>query len=92
MDKTAPVIIAKTSMRTEASVIKSLLESYNIPCHFTPEPLHHIYPLRGDGHAEISIFVPAPLAEAARSVLAEHRRKEGSLRLVEADESEQGSS
>ncbi len=86
MDKTAPVIVARTWMNTEASVIKSLLDSYSIPCHFTSELPSQIYPLSGEGLTEIRIYGPAQLAEAARRVLAEHRRRDATLRLVEADE------
>ncbi len=73
-------------MNTEASVIKSLLDSYSIPCDFTSDLPSQIYPLSGEGLTEIRIYVPAPLAEAARKVLAEHRRRDATLRLVEADE------
>ncbi len=82
----APVVIATTTMHTEASVIKSLLESYSIPCHFSSELPHQIYPLSGEGITEIRIFVPAVLADAARKVLADHKRRNASLHLVERDE------
>ncbi len=70
-------------------MIKSLLESYRIPCHYSSELPHRIYPVSVNGLAEIRIFVPAPLAEEARRVLNEHRRRHaGRLRLVEKDEFE----
>jgi hypothetical protein len=89
MDNTEPVVIARTWMNSEASVIKSLLESYDIPCHYMAELPHRIYPLSGNGVAEIRIYVPAFLAENARRVLADHRRSDASLRLVEVED-EQG--
>jgi len=84
----APVIVATTWTNSEASVIKSLLEGYSIPCHTTSELPHRIYPVSAEGLAEIRIYVPASLAVEARRVLEEHRRHHASLRLVERDESD----
>ncbi len=86
----APVIVARTWTNTEASVIKSLLEGYSIPCHITSEIPHRIYPVSAKGLAEIRIFVPALLADEARRILKEHRRRHASLRLVEKDDSDRG--
>jgi hypothetical protein len=83
-----PTIVAKTWMDSEASVIKSLLESYSIPCHYTSEIPHALYPLTVDGLGEIRIYVPASLAEEARRILAEHRRIYAHLRLIEPDSPE----
>ena len=88
MDNRTPALIAKTWMDSEASVIKSLLESYDIPCHHSSEILHILYPLTIDGLGEIRIYVPAPLAEEAKRILAEHRRIYANLRLVDEDELE----
>jgi len=78
-----PKIVATTWMDSEASVIKSLLESYSIPCHYTSEIPHTLYPLTVDGLGEIRIYVPAPLAEEARRILVEHRRMHAHLRLID---------
>jgi hypothetical protein len=86
----APVVIAVIWEQSEASVIKSLLESYSIPCHYVSQLPHRIYPVSASGLAEFRVYVPALLADAARRVLEEHRRKNGSLRLVEDDEEEPG--
>jgi hypothetical protein len=83
MEKEAPVIVAKTWMNSEASVIKSLLEGYDIPCDYASELPHRLYPLSIEGLTEIRIFVPASLAQDARRILEEHRRNYTSLRLVE---------
>jgi hypothetical protein len=84
MDKTAPVIVARTWTDSEAAVIKSLLESYSIPCHYSSELLpHRIYPVSVDDMAQIRIYVPAALEKEARRLLDEHRRENGSLRLVD---------
>jgi hypothetical protein len=84
MEDQAPVVVATAWKQTEASVIKSLLESYSIPCSYSSELPHGIYPVSIDGLTEIRIFVPAVLADDARRILGEHRRTHHAhLRLVE---------
>ncbi len=84
MKQQDPIIVATTWKHTEASVIKSLLESYSIPCHYSSELPEGIYPVSVDGLAEIRVFVPAALADDARQILDEHRRTHHAhLRLVE---------
>jgi hypothetical protein len=83
MDKAPPVIIARAWTDSEAAVIKSLLESYNIPCHYSSELPHRIYPISVDSMAQIRVYVPAALEQEALHVLEDHRRRDGSLRLVE---------
>ena len=87
MDKSAPIVVARTWTDSEASVIKSLLESYNIPCHYTSVLPHRIYPVT-DSLGQIRIFVPSSLAQEATRILEEHRRHAAPLRLVEDDENE----
>lgn len=82
MDEEAPIVVATTWMTTEASVIKSLLEGYNIPCHYSSVLPQQINPLSMGKLTEIHIYVPAALAHEARRVLDEHRRNQH-LRLVE---------
>ena len=82
-DKLAPVVIARAWADSEASVIKSLLESYDIPCHYCSEIPTRLYPLSTEGLGQIQIFVPASLAQEARRILEEHRRHQAPLRLVE---------
>jgi len=79
----APVVVATTWTSTEASVIKSLLEGYDIPCHSSSELLQLINPASIKGLTEIRIYVPAVLAQEARRVLKEHRRR-CHLHLVES--------
>ncbi|HYK87514.1 MAG TPA: DUF2007 domain-containing protein [Acidobacteriota bacterium] len=86
MDKAAPVIVARAWTDSEASVIKSLLESYSIPCHYASELPHRIYPVSVEGLGEIRIFVPAAFAKEASQILKDHRRRRARLRLVENDE------
>lgn len=77
-------------MESEASVIKSLLESYQIPCHYSTELPRSIYPLKMVALRGIRIYVPAALAEEAGRILAAHRRIHNHLRLVEDDALEEG--
>ncbi len=83
MDKAPPVIVARAWTDSEAAVIKSLLEGYSIPCHYSSELPHRIYPVTVDTLAQIRIYVPAALFEEAKRVLEEHRRRQAPLRLVE---------
>jgi hypothetical protein len=86
MDKSAPVVVAWAWSDGEASVIKSLLGSYNIPCHYSIELPTRFYPASTDGSGHIRIFVPAPLAGEARAILEEHLRSGAPLHLVEDDQ------
>jgi hypothetical protein len=83
MDKSEPVVIARAWADSEASVIKSLLESYSIPCHYSSELPARLYRLPAEELGPIRIFVPASLAEEARRILDEHRRNQANLRLVD---------
>ena len=83
MDKSAPVVVARAWTDGEASVIKSLLESYDIPCHYSSELPVRLYPVSKDSEGRIKIYVPAPLAQEAQRILDEHRRNLGQIRLVE---------
>jgi len=81
MDALETVVIARAWSDSEASVIKSLLESYSIPCHYTSELPNRLYPLSAEGLGQIKIFVPANLAQEAMRILDEHRQ--APLHLVE---------
>ncbi len=83
MDKSAPVVIARAWANSEAFVIKSLLESYDIPCHYSSELPIRLYPVPPENEGRIKIYVPASLAQEARRILDEHRRRQGQLELVE---------
>ena len=83
MDKSKPVVVARAWADGEASVIKSLLESYGIPCHYSPELPNRLYPVPAADLGQIRIYVPASLAQDARRILAEHRRDAVKLRLVD---------
>jgi hypothetical protein len=74
MDNSEPVIIARTQTESEASVIKSLLGSYNIPCYYSSEMPNRFYPVPDEGLGRIRLYVPASLEEDARHILEEHSR------------------
>jgi len=83
MDKSAPVVVARAWTESEASVIKSLLESYDIPCHYSSELPVRLYPVSPEDEGRIKLFVPASFAQEARRILDEHRRRQVPLKLVE---------
>jgi hypothetical protein len=83
MDKSEPIIVARVWADSEASVIKSLLESYDIPCHYSSELPGRLYPIPTEGLGPIKILVPASLAQEAKRILEEHQRHEAPLRMVE---------
>jgi hypothetical protein len=82
-DNLAPVIVARAWTEGEASVIKSLLESYEIPCHYQSELPSRLYPVSTEGLGQIRIFVPAQLAQEAIRILDEHRCSQAFLHLVD---------
>ena len=88
MNKSEPVVVARAWADSEASVIKSLLESYSIPCHYSSELPSRLYTLATEGLGQIRLFVPASLAEEATRILEEHRRRQAPLRLVEDEDDE----
>jgi hypothetical protein len=83
MDISEPVVVARAWTESEAAIIKSLLESYSIPCHFSSELPHRLYPLSAEGLGQIRIFVPAQLSAEASQILDEHRRSQANLHLVD---------
>ena len=83
MDKSAPVVIARAWVESEASVIKSLLASYNIPCFYSSELPSRLYPVPAEGQGQIKLYVPASLGQEAKRILEEHRRHGAPLYLVE---------
>ena len=83
MDRSEPVVVARTWMKSEASVIKNLLGSYNIPCSYSSEMLDRLYPAPEDEQGQIKVYVSASLAEEARRILEEHRRYEAPFHAAE---------
>jgi hypothetical protein len=69
-----PVVIHRCYSDAEAEMVRSLLESYGIPCNLQSDITHVAYPFTVDGLGEVRILVPAPAADEARSILEAHRR------------------
>jgi hypothetical protein len=87
MNPKGTAIVATVCNLSEASVIRSLLDSYRIPCEFTSWIPQNLYPVSIEGVTDIHIFVPLALEEEARTILEAHRRPDSTLRLVEDGES-----
>ena len=76
MDKSEPVVITRVWTEGEASVIKSMLEAYDIPSHYASELPSRIYPVSAEDEPRIRIFVPAAMADDARGLLEPHQQSE----------------
>jgi hypothetical protein len=53
----------------EAQVIKSLLESFDIPCFFKSNAAPSVHLFTIDGMAEVGVMVMASQADAARELI-----------------------
>jgi hypothetical protein len=53
----------------EAQVIKSLLESFDIPCFFKSNAAPSVHLFTMDGMAEVRVMVMASQADAARELI-----------------------
>lgn len=53
----------------EAQVIKSLLESYDIPCFFKSNAAPSVHMFTMDGMGEVRVMVLASMAEKARELI-----------------------
>ncbi|MBN1176777.1 MAG: DUF2007 domain-containing protein [Dehalococcoidales bacterium] len=66
-DKLVEVYKAQNDM--EAQVIRSLLESYDIPCFLKSNAAPSVHMFTVDGMAEVKIMVLASLADKARELI-----------------------
>lgn len=64
-----PVVVWRATHQMEAEVVKGRLESAGIPAIIRGEALGAIYGLTSGSLAEMSVLVPAPLAEKAEALL-----------------------
>ena len=53
----------------EARVIKSLLDSYDIPCLFQSNAAPSVHPFTIDGMGEVKIMVPQSMTEKAKEII-----------------------
>ena len=66
-EKTVEVYHARNEM--EAQVIKSLLESYNIPSFFKSNAAPSVHVFTMDGMGEVGVMVLESMAERARELI-----------------------
>ena len=66
-EKLVSVYHARNEM--EAQVIKSLLESYEVPCFFKSNAAPSVHTFTMDGMAEVDVMVLASMAEKARDLI-----------------------
>ena len=85
MDKSEPVVVTRVWAESEASVIKSLLEAYDIPVHYDSKIPTRIYPLSAEGVGQIRIFVPAELENDARELLRHHSQHDTTFEPADDD-------
>jgi hypothetical protein len=86
MNPEGTVVVATVCHPSEASVIRSLLESYGIVCALSSRIPQNLYPVSIEGVTEIHIYVPLTLEQEARHILAEHRRPDSTLHLVDPED------
>ncbi|MBI2832290.1 MAG: DUF2007 domain-containing protein [Chloroflexi bacterium] len=67
--KESAVEVYKATGEMEALVIKSLLESYGIPCFFKSNAAPSVHVLTIDGLGQYKIMVPASAAEEAKELI-----------------------
>ena len=63
------VEVYKAQNDMEAQVIRSLLESYDIPCFLKSHAAPSVHMFTVDGMAEVKIMVLASLADKARELI-----------------------
>ena len=67
------VEVYKARHEMEAQVIKSLLESYDIPCFLKSNAAHSVHMFTIDGMAEVKILVMDSMADKARELIMSDR-------------------
>lgn len=65
------VEVYRATGNMEAQVIKSLLESFDIPCLLKSNAAQSIHVFTVDGLAEVRVMVRESMAEEARRLIAE---------------------
>jgi hypothetical protein len=68
MNPEGTVVVATVCQPSEASVIRSLLESYGILCALSSRIPQNLYPVSIEGLTEIHIYVPLSLEQEARHI------------------------
>jgi hypothetical protein len=63
------VTVYQARNEMEAQVIRSLLESYDIPCFFKSNAAPSVHMFTMDGMAEVDVMVLASMADKARDLI-----------------------
>lgn len=71
-----PSLVFKTWQRSEAEMIKAILEEHGIHCMLTSDITHAVYPFSVDGLGEIRIYVPQEEAKEARDIIQAYSKEE----------------
>lgn len=64
-----PTLIFKTWQRSEAEMIKAILEEHGIQCMLSSDITHSVIPFTMDGLGEIRIYVPKEKVKEALHVI-----------------------
>jgi len=59
----------------ESEVIRTMLESYGIPCIFRGKVLQSVLPFSADGMGEIKVFVPKKDLAMAKKLIQESEKR-----------------
>ena len=69
------VLLAATWDRTEAWVIRQLIDSYGIPCAVICDASQHLFPVGVGGPMSFKVMVGRVDLESSQQLLAEHLRE-----------------
>lgn len=70
-----PTLVFNTWDRTEAELIKGLLEGEGITCMLSSDITHSIYPFTMDGLGEIRIYVPEEKVSEASELIEAYSKE-----------------
>jgi hypothetical protein len=68
-EKQDPTLVFRTWQRTEAEMIKAILEKHGIQCMLSSDITHSVYPFTMDGLGEIRIYVPKEQVSEAQHII-----------------------
>ncbi len=67
--KQDPTLVLITWQRTEAEMIKAILEEHGIQCMLSSDITHTVYPFTMNGLGEIRIYVPKEQVSEAQHII-----------------------
>lgn len=74
--KQDPTLVLVTWQRTEAEMIKAILEEHGIQCMLSSDITHTVYPFTMNGLGEIRIYVPKEQVSEAQHIIKVYSRGE----------------